>query len=240
MMKLKYMLALATALTAGSAMSYAATIPACVAGALSGVYTNSDGSSNGFTCETNDKIFSNFVYTTAGADPDAAQVSIGIDSNPGIFQSGFQFNSAVSGLVWETPGFSLAFTVTVDQSACATLYGAGDTCTITGGQGQFQGAFSSNAATMVDTLTPGGTINLDGLNPGDNTKNLTLAPQPITATNILISGTNSGASDPIDSFGLDIYQTVSAPASGVPEPATFSLMGVGLVGLGLVRRRLRK
>jgi hypothetical protein len=239
-MKLKYILALAMVLAVGSAVSSAATLPACAAGALGGTYTTVTGASNGYTCETNDKIFSNFVYTTAGADPSAGQVSVGIDSNVGIFQSGFQFNSSVPGLVWNTPGFSLAFTVTVDQAMCATLYGAGDTCTITGAQGQFQGAFNSNGATMVDTITPGGTINLDGVNPGDNTKNLTLTPQPITTTNISIAGTNAGSTDPIDSFGLDLYQTVSVPSSGVPEPATFSLMGGGLLGLGLLRRRFRR
>jgi len=216
---------------AGAAVSRAAVIPACITGALSGVYTNANGTDNGFTCEISDKIYSNFVYVTAGADPDAAQVNVAIDNNTSIAQTGLQLTSAVPGLVWLTPGFSLSYNVTVDQAACAAIYGAGHTCTITGAQGQFQGAFNSNAATLEDVFAPGGTIILDGAAPSDNTKNLNLGSQPLTSTNVTITGTAAGQTDPIDRFGLDLYQTAA------PEPATVSLIGAGLLGLGLLQRR---
>ena len=75
-----------------------------------------------------------------------------------------------------------------------------------------------------------------GVTPSDNTKNLNLSSQPLTTTNIVITGTSAGHTDPIDSFGLDIYQTVSVPSS-VPEPGTLSLIGAGLIGISLSKRR---
>jgi len=72
------------------------------------VYTNANGTANGFACEISDKIYSNFSYVTVGADPDAAQVTVRIDNNPAISQTGLQIKSSVQGLDWETSGFSLA------------------------------------------------------------------------------------------------------------------------------------
>lgn len=38
-------------------------------------------------------------------------------------------------------------------------------------------------------------------------------------------------------YGLDVFGTASSTGGMVPEPATYGLMGVGLVGLGLWKRR---
>lgn len=230
-MKLRSILGLAAVLAAGSVAAYAGPTPACTAGALAGVYTNADGTSNGFSCEIGDSVYSNFVYITAGADPDAAQINVGIDNNTGIMQTGLQINSAVAGLTWQTSGFSLSYTVTVDPSACSVLFGTSETCSIAGAQGQFQGAFFSNAASMTMGFTPGGSINLNGVTPGNTISNLDLSNQPLTSTNVVISGVTAGRSDPIDSFGLDLYQVVT------PEPATLGLVGAGLLGLAFLKRR---
>ncbi len=236
-MRTRHVLMLTAFTLAGAALTYGAPIPVCGAGALAGVYTNTDGSSNGYSCEIADKIYSNFSYTTAGADPTAAQINVGIDNNASISQTGLQINSNVQGLTWDSAGFTLSYTVTVDPTACASLYGAGTTCTITGAQGQFQGAFTSNSAAMTMGLTPGGTISLNGLSPSNNTANLTLGSQPVTSTSVLITGTSADTNDPIDSFGLDLYQTETIGPQSVPEPTTFTIVGAGLLGLSLLRRR---
>lgn len=45
---------------------------------------------------------------------------------------------------------------------------------------------------------------------------------------------DGGSSGPLDAF------QPAAPSSGVPEPATLGLMGLGLIGLASLRRRLRR
>jgi len=188
----------------------------------------------GGTCEVGDKIFSNFSYTPTGNDPASTNVTVGYDNNHGIFQYGLQFGTNTS--VW-TSSFTLSYTETVDPAACQTIYGTGYTCTITAAQGQFQGALAngSNTATVTDTLT-GAVLNLNATSVSNETQQTSLAS--LTSTSVSISGSSS-TSYPIDSFGLDIYQTVQAPG-GVPEPMSMSLMGVGLLGLGFIGRKLRK
>jgi len=186
------------------------------------------------TCDVGDKTFSNFTYSPGTGDPAAGNVTVGYDNNHGIFQYGLQFGTNTS--VWNS-NFTLSYTETVDPAACQTIYGAGYTCTITAAQGQYQGGLAnpSNTSQMTITLT-GANINLNDTSTGNYSQQVSLAS--LTSTSVGIAGT-SNTTYPIDSFGLDIYQTVQAPG-GVPEPMSMSLMGVGLLGLGFIGRKLRK
>jgi hypothetical protein len=171
-------------------------------------------------CEVGDKIFSNFVYTPTGSDPAAGTVAIGIDNNSGIQQYGLQFQS--NGAVWTSAGFTLTYTVTIDTNLCAA-------CRIFAAQGAFQGALAPNTAAMTMALSGAGTVNLNDLTTNANTQQI-FFPQ-ITTTNVTITGTGASTSAPIDTFGLDVYQT------SIPEPISMSLTGLGLLSLGIFGRR---
>ena len=81
-------------------------------------------------------------------------------------------------------------------------------------------------------ITPGGTIPLNDLTTGANVQQISLAGSP-TSVSVGMTGTATNSS-PIDSFGLDMYQTATSPA---PEPATFGLVGGALLGLGVLGRK---
>lgn len=55
-----------------------------------------------------------------------------------------------------------------------------------------------------------------------------------TIGNILLWEAGSGH------FISSTWSATQSPVSGVPEPMTFSLMGIGLLGLGLISRRRTK
>ncbi len=66
---------------------------------------------------------------------------------------------------------------------------------------------------------------------------------PLITSVVISAGTNPGSTGEI--FQLDNLQSVvrgtveGPPPSGVPEPSTFGLMGLAMLGLGLVRKARR-
>jgi hypothetical protein len=219
----KYILALAVLMTAGTAVTYGTA--ACVNGATLDTYVALGETG----CEIGDKIFANFQYNPTGTDPAAGAVEVGIDDKVNIDQFGIQLQSATT--VW-TSGFTLDYTITIVPADCVVLYGPGETCTMIGAQGAFQGAFAPTTAAMTMVLTPGGTISLNDISTSNNVNQISFAG--ITNTSVVITGLGDDANDPIDTFGLDVYQHVQ---SAVPEPAALGLLGAGLLGIGLVHRR---
>ncbi len=216
---MKKVLLLSGILALGAVASFGAT--ACTTGTLA-----SYAALTTTGCENGDKIFSNFVYTPGSGDPTAGSVSISLDNNPGISLFGLQFGSPAPGFV---SNFMLTYTITIDQTACHALFSAGD-CSMIAAQGSFQGALAPNSAALTDTLSGATTVSLNDLATNNNTQQQSFLG--VTATNVTIQSSGLTASAPINSFGLDVYQTA------VPEPMTLSLMGAGLLGLGLLRKRI--
>jgi PEP-CTERM motif len=227
-MKLKNILAMATFLTAGAALTYAT--PACLTSAtLSSLIALGSGG-----CEIADKVYNNFAYSPGSGDPTALQTNVGVDNATGIFQTGLQFGSSAT--VWSS-GFTVSYTVTEDAAQCVAIYGAGDTCAVNAAQLAFQGALagSLNTAALSATFSGAspGSVSVNDLTTGSNVNQIFFSPK-WTTSNVVITGSVNSLTYPIDSFGLDIYQQVSSPT---PEPATLSLIGASLLGLGMLRRK---
>jgi PEP-CTERM motif len=215
------------AVLAGAATSARAAVACSTLTTLSAIVTAG-------SCEVGDKIFSNFSYTPGSGDPTSAQVGVTPVENDPSALFGLQFSSLIQ-TAWIS-NFTLSFAVAVDQTACQALYAGTASCFISGVQDQFQAgvAGASNTATFTGVHSPGGTISLNALLVSNETGQIT-GLNTASMTNSY-SGVASGTF-PIAQFGMELFQGKNPT---VPEPMTLSLMGVGLLGLGLMRRRMKQ
>jgi hypothetical protein len=221
---MKKTLLLVTLLLVTSSMGWAG---ACSTGTLADyIALGSTG------CTIDDKTFSDFAYSKAGTFPIPA-TDIGVTPCPSAFckntgvplsEEGFVFNAA-----WQVgPGQSLDSTITYAVTATASivdafLLGAG------------MGATGGGIVTVNETLSNGALLPTIGA-PGLPTSGSVTFPgvKSLTATkDIALSGGGGGARI---SVVANAFSQVP-----IPEPASLSLFGSGILALGgYIRRRQRK
>lgn len=207
-----------------------------------GGYVNANGSGNGFSCTIGNLTFSNFSFTSSAAGSASAMTPAGVtvtplpnSSFPGV-PDGFLFTEALSANNTLTPGvttnsdMTIWYTVT-SNGATLTDLELGFNGFVSGtGVTEVTEQFCLNAASVIGcSFANSGQIQV--INPpGIFNTSITFAPVTMLSVSKdvqLNAGTNGGAS--LSSINNNYSQTV-------PESASLTLLGLGLLGVALAKR----
>jgi len=178
-------------------------------------------------CSIQDKLFWNFSYTSLGTSaPPASNVTVDPISGPNI--TGFNFSATWAGTFASPANFILSYTVEVCPVALVPPCTPPNGFSIIQADAVYSPSSLFGASIENVMWTPAGvpgTVTLTSLSPGPMANVFPGVPGPIT---VLANWTGIG----------DITQTTLRFYEGVvPESATMVLMGIGLAGLGIIRRR---
>ena len=175
-------------------------------------------------CYVQDKLFTNWSYVPLAGGTAATNVGFNVifsGAIPGIDVHGFTFTPKDDvGLpsIWTT-GFTLSYTISVIQPSIMVMAGVTD---------QMMLGSTANGTTVAWTHSNGVNFNLSQ----GSTTGSTMFPG-VTSIDSLATVTIPGGS-----YLVSLEEDYTQIAT--PEPMTFVLIGSGLVGLGLIRRRTRK
>ena len=230
--------------------SFAMAIPVACDTIASGTNVNPGGNTTSIDCTSGGLEFSNFQYSVAGGsgtpEIDFASVTLNggwvlLSFNPNLgFPSAINilhFTFAINGVVFGSAVDNAGLNSSIQESNCA---GAGTTGlnTCTGPQLWNTGDTDNQSTSCVGSslFVTCRFQSVPGIPAGTNgaTCGFGLGGQNGIATwNAIIVG--PGGSQTSFSEGF-----LGSGSGSIPEPMTLSLMGAGLLGLGLLRRRMKK
>jgi len=210
-------------LALGAIPSFATIIDACSGGTVgaSSTYSVTTLTSTANQYQCGDKIFSTFLNTGLS----------GTDTVTITDLTGNNYDLAINVLAGGSVAQAFQFTVAIAtgnptwiisqvQDSMTTLVAVGGASSI------------PNASTMTVTQA-GGPVNLDALTAPDENG---IANSAVTTDTIKFSYNPTGTAG--QPAGQLIKMDYVISQTNVPEPVTFSLMGIGLLGIGLLKKRL--
>ena len=202
-----------------SASAFAATIGACAPATLASLI--------GDPCALGDKVFSNFDYT-GNVDPSDINVDFQTADNGAEFRL---ILAPVTGAGFFT-NLTFTDTITVVPDVAPNLLPA--VYQIVGVKDQSDFSLARNSSGLLDVVNSPG-VTYDFMPGNDTGGPAFIAPtNTITTTSTLTGAEGVEDANPgLSSFELGYIQADTT----IPEPASFGLIGLSLVGLGLHRRR---
>lgn len=171
------------------------------------------GSNATLGCQVSDKIFSGFSYAGSIA---ATAINVAFQSNGPIPAGSTIQLQPTNGQNWSA--INVSWITSIDTTQCPT-------CTFVAVLDQIFTPPTPNNNAGTYTHAPGGAINLNGL----TTANL--------SGQVVIPGSVNTVSTNFTQSAGTTLQQISSSYSQSPEPATFALLGGGLLAFVLARRR---
>ena len=230
---MKYIRTLLVALAALSAGDVPAAQIACPTATTFDVLQALTAGGIGNACFSQDKLFWNFVYTPTGSAGSASTVQAGLlfQSGSGLDIHGWNFGSSswVQGAAPAAFVLSYEMEVCPSGSACAGAVVPGTL--IIAADAVYAPVSVFPAGNEVVTWSNGATVTLSNVTPGPlpSNGNIGLGAGTVGPITVTADWTGTGA---ITQTSLRFYENAV-----VPEPATLSMIGLGMLALGFRARK---
>lgn len=211
-----------------TSVGFATSVPLCASVAGSGTVASTYEGYGSGGCQLGDKIFSNFVFTN-----DAVWTTI-TPLNPDPLHEGFNFGGAFA-----ADGSFFTAAVFYDVTVIGGAPLIEDMTLSIGGIGQIPDGTSFDVG---EDITNGGNL-IGSLDVGNFGHPLVLTDtanwSPVSSIHVVkdVSIYPCGVNSTGECTTQFNFSEITQIVSQVPEPMTLSMMGIGLLGLGLLRRR---